>query len=116
MNGVTVKYKVKFGNGKPKPVTESTTPTASPKPPSRAARMLALAHYVDRLIEDGTIKDYAEAARLLGITRARMTQVMNLLTLSPQLQERVLTGDIALSERALRAVAGEAVWKRHGAV
>ena len=33
------------------------------RPVSRAARMLALAHYVERLVEDGTVKSYADAAR-----------------------------------------------------
>ena len=49
-----------------------------PPPPSRAARMLALAHHVERLIEAGELTGYADAARGLGLTRARLTQVMNL--------------------------------------
>ena len=45
----------------------------NPSPPpgpsvSRVARQLALAHYIDRLVEKGGIKDYAEVARLLGIS------------------------------------------------
>ena len=35
----------------------------------RAARMLALAHDVDRLIESGQVQGYADAARRSGITR-----------------------------------------------
>jgi hypothetical protein len=68
----------------------------------RAARQLALAHLVDRKVEAGEIKDYAEAARRLGISRARMAQVMALLNLSARLQEAILVGTLPLSERRLR--------------
>ena len=48
----------------------------------RVARLLALAHKIDSMIKDGELRDLAEAARVVGITRARMTQLMNLLLLS----------------------------------
>ena len=84
---------------------------AEPQPTvTRAARMLALAHHIDRLVEDGEIASVAEAARQLGMTRARMTQIMNLLLLSPVIQERLLSGE-ALSERSLRRVVAEPAWK-----
>ena len=61
--------------------------------------MLALAHYVERLIEEGAVASYADAARQLGVSRARMSQILNLLNLSPQLQQALLLGDLHLSER-----------------
>ncbi len=62
MSGPTVKYKTRFGKNQAK----AETPKANCYPaPSRAARMLALAYLVERLIERGMIKDYAEAARRL---------------------------------------------------
>jgi hypothetical protein len=92
-----------------------TKTVSSPLPdgPSRTARMLALAHHIDRLVEDGTIPDYAAAARTLGLTRARLTQVMNLLLLAPEIQERVLTGEL-WTERSLRDVVAEAEWEGQG--
>ena len=47
--------------------------------------MLALAHYVERLIEAGELSGYAEAAQVFGVTRAPLTQVVNLplLTFTP---------------------------------
>ena len=51
------------------------------------------------------LKSYAEAAVKLGITRARVSQVMQLMNLSPRIQEEILTGSIAPSERRLRAIA-----------
>ena len=81
-------------------------------PPSPAARMLALAHHVERLVDDRTIESYADAARALGLTRARLTQVMKLLLLAPEIQERLVTGELRATERALRGVVREAEWRR----
>ena len=77
---------------------------------SRAARMLALAHHVERLVDEGELASYTEAARALGLTRARLTQVTNLLLLAPEIQERVLTGDLPGTERRLRGAVREAEW------
>lgn len=74
-----------------------------PKPPSRIARQLALAYLVERLIEEGKIKNYAEAARRLGVTRARMAQITNLASLSTEIQEGILLGRAQTSERRLRS-------------
>jgi alkylated DNA nucleotide flippase Atl1 len=77
----------------------------------RIARLMALALHFDRLIREGKVKDYAEIARLGGVTRARVTQVMNLLNLAPGLQERLLSGVVASeSERNLRRVTQVASW------
>jgi hypothetical protein len=46
----------------------------------RVSRLLALAHRLDRLLRAGVVKDYAEAARLGHVTRARISQVMSLLS------------------------------------
>ena len=87
-----------------------------PSPPvSRVARMLALAHYIDRLVENGGIKDYAEVARRLEITRARMAQITNLLNLSPYLQESILSGEIKVSERRLRSTLKHVDWQSQAA-
>ncbi len=76
--------------------------------------MLALAHYVERLVDQGAVKSYADAARQLGVSRARMSQLMNLLNLPPRVQEGLLLGDLHLSERRMRALAGEGgEWEAH---
>ena len=92
------------------PVTPDPEAALRPQPVSRAARMLALAHHVERLVEAGELMGYAEAARALGVTRARLTQVMNLVLLAPVIQEAMLTGQIRSSERALRRVLAEPEW------
>lgn len=73
-------------------LAEGHKPQPKPKPPkvSSTARTLALAHHFDRLLESGQACDYADIARRLGISRARVTQVMNALLLPVGEQERVL--------------------------
>ena len=56
----------------------------------RVARLMALAIRFDELIRAGAVADYAELARLGHVTRTRMTQIMNLLLLGPDIQEAIL--------------------------
>jgi hypothetical protein len=49
------------------------------------ARGLALAHHLQGAIDRGLVPDRATAARRLGLTRARVTQLLDLLV-SPDLQ------------------------------
>ena len=84
----------------------------------RVARMLALAHWIDEMIRAGELRDLADAARAIGVTRARVTQIMNLLLLAPAIQEQILNlppvtnGRDSVSERALRRIVAEPDWKR----
>ena len=56
----------------------------------RVARLLALAHKLDQLIHQGHIPNYACLARVGHVSRARITQIMGLLQLAPDLQEQIL--------------------------
>src|SRR5271169_4071347 len=56
----------------------------------RVARLLALAHKLEQLIYQGHIPNYACLARVGHVSRARITQVMSLLQLAPDLQEQIL--------------------------
>ena len=76
--------------------------------------MLALAYYIERLIESGDIKNYSEAAQKIGVTRTRMTQIRNLLNLSPRIQEAIILGKCRISERQLRGITEVADWGRQG--
>ena len=100
--------------------SQRTSMGTEPAAPSRAARMLALAHHVERLVEAGELTGYAEAARVLGLTRARMTQVMKLLLLAPRIQERMLdpraSHDVPVAERALRRVLANPAWEEQCAI
>jgi len=56
----------------------------------RVARLMALAIKFDGLVRGGVVPDYAALACLGHVSRARMTQIMNLLLLAPDIQEELL--------------------------
>src|SRR5260370_825785 len=56
----------------------------------RITRLMALAVKFEGLIQQGVVKDYAELARLGQVSRARITQIMNLLNLAPAIQEAIV--------------------------
>ena len=56
----------------------------------RITRLMALAIHFDGLIQSGAVANCSELARLGNVTRARMTQIMNLLMLAPGIQEALL--------------------------
>ncbi len=84
----------------------------------RVTRLLALAHTIDGRIRSGEIRGWAEAARLVGVTRARMTQIAHLLLLAPQIQEGILNlpnvtrGPDPATERVLRTAAAQVDWQK----
>ena len=65
-------------------------PLPDPGRVPRVSRLMALALRFEGLLQAGVVKDYAELARLGHVSRARVSQVMNLLSLAPDLQEAVL--------------------------
>ena len=84
----------------------------------RVTRLLALAHRFEKLIQDGVVKDYADLARLGHVSRARLSQIMDLLLLAPEIQEQILfmepvtEGDDPVRERQVREVVAVADWGR----
>jgi len=58
--------------------------------PACVATMLALAHKIQHAIDRGVVKDRAEVARRLGLSRARVTQLLDLTLLAPGIQEQML--------------------------
>ena len=91
------------GPGSPHVAPEAARTGNSPTGPkaTRLARQLALAYLVDRLVEDGSLT-YAEAAKRLGVSRARVSQIAALRWLPVSVQERILAGEIDGTERDLR--------------
>ena len=82
------------------------------------SRLMALAIKFDHYIKDSVVKDYAELARLGQVSRARVSQVMDLLLLPPDIQEEILFlprtegGRDAVRERDLRGIVKEVDWRR----
>ena len=64
-----------------------TTDPASSNAAPRVARMVALAHRWQGLIFTGVTRDQATLARLVGVSRVRVAQGMDLLRLAPDIQE-----------------------------
>jgi hypothetical protein len=79
---------------------------------------MALAVRFDRQISNGELRDYADIARLGHVTRARVTQIMNLSTLAPDIQETLLhlpsteSGGSQLTERQMRPIIRTKDWRK----
>ena len=84
----------------------------------RVAKLMALAIRFESLIQNGDVADYAELARLAHVSRARITQIMNLLSLAPGIQGALLflspveRGRDAIKLSQLQKVALEVDWGR----
>lgn len=79
--------------------------------------MLALAHKIEQTIREAKLRDRSHAARLLGVTRARITQNLDLLLLAPDIQEEILAmettgGREPQPQARLRPVAAERNWAK----
>lgn len=104
---------VSFADVAPEP------PPPKPEPvrrPAKVARLLALAHHIEAAIAAGTYRDRADAARQLGVSRPRISQIMDLALLAPDLQEAILfmeavDGVEPLWERRLRGIVGDGEWE-----
>ena len=107
MTAPTLKLKVRFRTCRrgdapePRPKVAGTT---------SIARRIALAHHIEDLIERGELRDYADAADRLGLTRARLTQICDLALLAPDVQAAVLLGHVEPRDRHLREVGRHALW------
>jgi len=91
-------------------------PRHSPPRIPRITRLMALAIKFQDMVDRGEVKDYADLARLGHVTRARLTQIMNLLLLAPDIQEELLAATtlkpqgITAHERTTRAVVRMPLW------
>ena len=54
------------------------------------------------------MESYAQAARALSLSKARLSQIMNMLNLPVQIQEAILLGKLDIGERGLRGMVGKA--------
>jgi hypothetical protein len=92
---ITIESQIHFTRAKAgrKQIAAGPEPEPLPAPPDpipRVSRLMALAIHFDGLIRQGLVKDYADLARLGSVSRARITQIMNLLNLPPLKQEELL--------------------------
>lgn len=84
----------------------------------RISRLMALAIHCDRLLRSGKVPDAATMACVSHVTQPRMTQILNLTLLAPDIQEEILhlppvgTGRAQVHERALRTICSITQWSR----
>ena len=125
MNQLVINAKVHFQKGRrarkemrPGENLQTAMLPAAPLRLPRITKMMALAIRFDQLVQTGAVRNYAELARLGQVSRTRITQVIVLLQLAPDIQEGVLflprvpAGRDPISERDLRPIAATADWNR----
>lgn len=121
--GITITKNIHFrqGRGHRKVLALGAEPEPSALPPGRVprlARLMALAIRMDGLVRGGEVADYAEIARLGYVTRARVSQIMNLLCLAPDIQEAILflphteRGRDPIREHHIRPIAAILDWRK----
>jgi len=121
--GITIERSVHFQRGRSgrKQLEPGAAPSKPPVTSGRVphvSRLMALAIRFERLVRAGEVADYADLARLGHVTRARVTQVMNLLNLAPDIQEAILflspveNGRDPVTERDLRPIAAIPDWRK----
>src|ERR1700752_3004035 len=82
----------------------------------RVTQVMALAIQLQDMIQRGEARDYADLARLGCLTRERMSQIMELIWLAPDIQQEILYlppspgGKYPISEVAVRRIAGILSW------
>jgi hypothetical protein len=120
--GITVEFECRFQqkNGRKK-ISKEKTVHDTPPPNfvlhiPQTAKLLALAYYYQKLIDDDVVKNYADIARITGNSRARITQIINLTILAPQIQQEILCLNGKklidyLKEQNLRIVLKSLVWQ-----
>ena len=118
---ITVTKKVHFvTKGRWKRITKEPCPEQQIPPARipRISRLMALAIRFDKLISDGHVKDMSALARLAQVSQPRMTQIMNLNHLAPDIQEELLHlppvahGRDQIHEKMLRTVCANLIWAR----
>jgi len=122
-NGLTLECKVHFKNGGRgrKRMRKGEVPAERPTEPGRVpriSRLMALAIRFDGLLMRGLVRDYADLARLGLVSKPRVTQIMNLLLLTPDIQEEILflpritNGKDPISERHIRSITKLLEWDK----
>lgn len=117
---ITIKKTIHFSRGPAgrrritveQPVVETVPAGQIP----RISKLMALAIRFDRLIREGKIADQSQLALAAHISQPRMTQIMNLLHLAPDIQEELLflpplfEGRSPINEKTLRPLSAKISW------
>lgn len=97
---------------------EPPRPIREPGRVPRVARLMALALRFEEYLRAGQVADYTELAGLGHVTRPRISQIMNLLNLAPDIQQailflpRTLSGRDPIHLRQLQPIAAAPDWRK----
>ena len=103
-------------NRAPKKIAPAAAPVAERGRLPRITQVLALALQFQEMIDRGEIQRHADLARLGCVSRERISQLMALTWLAPDIQEEILRlpqmpgGRFPVSEGALRKMARLPLW------
>lgn len=105
------------GKGGRKAIVPGPPPATEPGRVPRVARWMALAIHWDGLLRDGVIASYRDLAELGNVSRPRVTQVMNLLYLAPDIRGALLdlprsSGRDPVLLRDLQPIAATLDWRK----
>jgi hypothetical protein len=87
----------------------------------RITRLLALALKFEQMIQQAVVSDYTELATLGRVSRSRVTQIMNLLNLAPDIQEQILflkagtAEERGICEQSIRRLSSVLLWNEQRA-
>jgi hypothetical protein len=118
---IELKCKVNVSVKKPKPKSEKVDEAPIVKSRGRVpriSRLMALAIRMDEMLRRGEAQDTFELALLGKVSQPRVTQILSLSLLAPDIQEALLSlpretsGKPSIHERNLRPIATEPMWDR----
>ncbi len=83
----------------------------------RISKLVALASRMQSMIDSGQVETFQQLSEIGRISQPRMTQIMSLLNLAPDIQEEllylpeVMLGRATIHERLLRPLTRETNWR-----
>lgn len=107
--------------GRRNTLREGQEPVVEPQPTGRIpriAKLMALAIRCDQMLRSGAVPDATALAKLASVSQPRMTQILNLTLLAPDIQERLLfldtveNGKPEISEKGMRMACAVVRWER----
>lgn len=113
---ITMKKQVCFtrsARGRKRIEDRKESPRLTPSRTPRVSRVMALAIHFDELLRSGIVSNTIVLADLARVTQPRITQVLNLLHLAPDIQEELLLlpcvaeGRDPFNEKRIRRICSE---------
>jgi len=112
-----IQFRLHTTGRKPGQGGPSDPPTSGTGRLPRVTQVMALAIQFQDMILRGEARDYADLARLGCLTRERMSQIMELVWLAPDIQREILefppsgVARFPISEVAVRRIASVLSWE-----